>query len=336
MDKLNVGIIGLGVGEKHIKSFQSHNNCEVVTLCDFANDKRKEISIKYPEIKIINNALTILEDQNINIVSVASFDNYHYKQIISALKNGKHVFVEKPLCLYEQEAQDIRRCLNEHSDLRLSSNLGLRTCPRFKRIRDVVRSGEMGHVYYIEGDYLWGRIHKLTDGWRKDMNYYSIIHGAAIHMIDLVLWITGLRPVEVQAYGNNIANRGTPLNDNSFATILMKFENGCIAKVTANGGCIHPHFHRLVVFGTKKTAIHDLSGAMWLDTNDPSAIPEEISEKYPAKEKRGDVITSFVDSIIDNSRQPIVTADDAFDTMSICIAAEKAVNESRHVMVNYY
>ena len=328
MKKKGVGVIGYGVGAKHVETFQKHPNCEVLHICDFSDEKINEIRKRYPGIRTTKDASDILRDSDVDIISIASYDNYHYEQIINALRYGKHVFVEKPICLHEWELQNIKECWNTRPDQKLSSNLVLRTCPRFKRIRKDIRSGKIGDVFYIEADYLWGRIYKLTDGWRKDMNYYSIIHGAAIHMIDLVLWITGMRPVTVHAYGNNIATKGTKLSDNSFAAILMKFENGCIAKVTAHGGSIHPHFHRLVAFGTKKTAIQDLYGAVWLETNDPNAIPVNILEDYPAKEKRDDVINSFVDSVLDETIRPVVSSDDVFDTMSVCIAAEKSMNES--------
>ena len=332
---LKVGVIGLGVGEKHVEGYLQHADCEVVSLCDLTDEKLAIAGEKYPGMRIVSDAGEILEDREIDVVSIASYDNYHYEQIITALNQDKHVFVEKPLCLNIQEAQDIRKCLREHPGLKLSSNLVLRTCPRFKRIRDVFHSGAMGRLFCVEGDYYWGRIHKLTQGWRKDMDFYSIVYGAALHMIDLILWTTGMRPTEVKAYSNRIATENTPLRPDSFASILMKFEDGTVGKVTGNGGCVHPHFHRLAVFGTRKTAIHDITGAKWLNTSDPNADFMDITEEYPAKEKRGEVISSFVDYILNDNIQPIVPTNDVFDGMSVCFAAEKAMNESCAVKVNY-
>jgi len=333
--KLKVGIIGLGVGEKHIEAYKSHPSCEVVSLCDFSKEKIGLIKPKYPSAKIVKNADEILQDKDINIVSIASYDNYHYEQILKAINNEKHIFVEKPLCLNDGEAYDIRKCLNDHPGLKLSSNMVLRTCPRFIRIRDVFHSGEMGRLFYIEGDYFWGRIYKLTQGWRKDMDFYSIVYGAALHMIDLILWITGMRPTEVKAYSNKITTENTPLRYDSFASILMKFEDCTVGKVTGNGGGVHPHFHRLAVFGTRKTAIHDITGAKWLNTSDPNADFTDITEDYPAKEKRGEVISSFVDYILNDNIPPIVPTNDVFDGMSVCFAAEKAMHTNSNVKVEY-
>lgn len=335
MEKLKIGIIGLGVGEKHIDSYHNHSHCEVVALCDSSDEKRAEMAHKYPRMRVTQSASEIIEDPSIEVVSIASFDNYHYEQVMAALSSGKHVMVEKPLCLNVQEAENIRKLLDERPDLKLSSNLVLRTCPRFMRIRDAIHSDEMGRIFSIEGDYLWGRIHKLTDGWRKNMDFYSIINGAAIHMIDLILWLTGMRPLEVTAYGNRIATADSSLQYNSFAAILMQFKNGSIAKVTANGGCVHPHFHRLAVFGTKKTAVHDREGAKWIESSNPAALPSDITEEYPAKKERHKVINSFIDSILDDTVQPLVPCNDVFDTMSVCFAVEKGMNESGSVRVDY-
>jgi len=335
MEELKVGIIGLGVGEKHIASYNQHRNCKVVALCDFRNEKLAEMARKYPDMFVTKHSEEIINDPSIKVVSITSFDNYHYEQVMAALRSGKHVMVEKPLCLNFQEAEDIRKLLDEHSGLKLSSNLVLRTCPRFMRIRNAVRSGEMGRIFYIEGDYLWGRIHKLTEGWRKDMDYYSIVSGAAIHMIDLILWMVEMRPLEVTAYGNRIATDDSSLQYNSFTAILMQFKDGSIAKVTANGGSVYPHFHRLAVFGTKKTAVHDREGAKWIESSDPGVVSSDMAEGYPAKKERCKVITSFVDSILDGDKQPIVSCDDAFDTMSVCFAVEDAMRKSKAIKVNY-
>ena len=77
MKRLKVGIIGLGVGAKHIAAYQSHSSCEVVYLCDFSDDKLLEFGEKYPQIKRTKDADIILNDPTIDVVSIASFDKKH-------------------------------------------------------------------------------------------------------------------------------------------------------------------------------------------------------------------------------------------------------------------
>lgn len=332
---LKAGIIGLGVGKKHIEAFNRHPGCKVTALCDFSEEKYAEAINEYPGMRITKEAKDILHDPELDIVSVASFDNYHYEHVISALENGKHLFVEKPLCLYPHEAISIRRVLDKNRDIRLSSNLPLRTCPRFVRLKEAVLSKEMGKLFYVEGDYFWGRIYKMTQGWRGKMEFYSIVLGAAVHMIDLLMWISGQYPLEVQGYGNQIATSGSSFRFKDFASILMKFENGMIAKVCANGGCVHPHFHRVTVFGTKKSFLHEISGGVWMESGQPEAERAEVVEKYPGIEERGKIITTFIDSILDPTARAIVPTEDVFSTISVCFAAEKAIKEEKPIEIEY-
>jgi len=281
------------------------------------------------------NADDLLVDESLDIISIASHDNYHAEQVVAALEHGKHVFVEKPLCMSREEARSIRATLASCPGQRLSSNLGLRTCPRFREAKRMVAEGRMGTVFLCEGDYLWGRSHKLTDGWRNAMPFYSIIHGAAVHMIDLVLWITGRRPVEVQSYGSRLASEGTAFRFNDLAVISMRFDDGMIGKVTASGMCVHPHFHSLALYGTKGTFTHGYNGALYFDSSDPSVMPAPVTQEYPAREERRYTLESFVDSIMDPDVSPLVPEEDVFATMSVCLAAEEAVQTGRPVPVLY-
>jgi len=333
--KIRVGIIGLGVGKKHILAFNKHPGCQVTALCDFSDSRLSDAAEFCPDVMLTEQADQVLDNPDIDLVSIASYDNYHYEQIVRALRNRKHIFVEKPLCLYSKQAFEIRKLLEKHPELRLSSNLNLRTCPRFVHMKEAVGTGEMGDIYYSEGDYLWGRISKLTEGWRKDMEFYSIVYGAAVHMIDIIIWMTDKKPVEVQGYGNAIASSGSDFKFNDFAVILMKFEDGSVAKVTGNGGCVHPHFHKLSIYGTKKTFSHNESGVkLWLGL-DSGFESQQISEAYPANAEKGRVITSFVDSIIDPGKKAVVPDEDVFTTMSVCFAAEESIQKGQPVSVKY-
>ena len=324
----------MGVGEKHALAYENHKNTFLKTVCDFDHEKLKELNAKFPNVYIETKDQSILESEDIDIVSIASYDNYHCDQIIRALNNGKHVMAEKPLCLNFDEMLKIYDTHKKTKELKLSANHVLRTNSRFIRLKDDVRNGEFGDIYFLEGDYFWGRHHKLF-GWRAEMDFYSIILGAAIHMIDLVMWLLGTRPVSVQAIGNDIFNKNTKLKFNSFAVILIKFENGVIAKITGNGGCVHPHYHGLKVFGTKRTAIHNLDGSAYLTSSEPDSEPIPIDDPYPEKEARQKIIHSFVDSILDHTIAPIVTDSDVYDVMSVCFAAEEAMNTGNTVEVNY-
>jgi len=331
MKKLNVGIIGLGVGEQHIAGYHRHPACEVRVLCDFSDEKINWARQNYPGMRVVKEAAELLEDPDINIVSVASYDNYHYEQVLSAIINNKHVFVEKPVCLHERELNQIREALKERPQIRISSNLILRRCPRFLNLRKGILNGEYGSLFYVEADYNYGRIEKITEGWRGQLEYYSVVHGGAIHMVDLLLWLTGDEVSEVAAFGTNIATEGTQFQYNDMVVSLLKFQSGIIGKVGANFSCVFPHFHHLAVFGTKKTFINGRPNALVYESRDPGLKPVEVRDPYPGYEK-GDLIYSFVRSIVDGTEAE-VTKGDVLRAMSVCIAIEKAQIGSCHTPV---
>ncbi|HUU27807.1 MAG TPA: Gfo/Idh/MocA family oxidoreductase [archaeon] len=334
MKKLKAGIIGLGVGEQHIAGYEKHPHCEVVALCDFSEEKIELARKKYPHLKAVSRAEELLEDGEIDVVSVASYDNYHFEQVERALKNGKHVFAEKPLCLYEYQAERIRSLLLQNPALKISSNLILRMSPRFRLLREMVGNGDLGVLFYVEGDYNYGRLQKITEGWRGKIDFYSVVHGGAIHIIDLLLWITGDKVVEVSAYGNNIVTQDTGFRYNDLVACLLKFQSGMVGKVTTNFGCVYPHFHNLSLYGTKATFQNAFDYGMLFEKRDPERDFRKITALYKPAHK-GDLIYSFIESILKGSPAE-VTVEDIFQTMSVCLAIEKSAQKQKSLKVKYF
>ena len=333
--KIRAGVIGLGVGAHQVRTLFAHPDCELVSICDFNKNKLSEIGSEFPNAKKTQDDRDILLNPDIDLVCIASYDEFHYQQVIACLDNGKHVYVEKPICLKHHELKNIDRKLKKYSNLSISANMVLRSCPLFIKVRDKVLSRKMGDLYHLEADYLWGRKEKLISGWRAEADFYSIIHGAAVHMIDLVLWITGKKPVSVKALGSNIMVSGTKQKYNDFAILLLEFEDKMSIKISVHGGCVHPHFHTLKVYGKKSSFIHDYTKTIWIKSSNPDQGYITESASYPAKTKRSEVFISFINSLLYQKKKVLVSRDDIFNVMSICIAAEQAVKSRDTVIVEY-
>ena len=332
-----VGVIGLGVGEQHALAFAGLDDCRLVAICDRDPGKLAEVAARLPACRRYARAEDLIDDPEVSIVSVASNDDDHFAQVMRAFRAGKHVFAEKPLCLREAELREIQAAWRASGGLRLSTNTMLRLSPRFSWLREAIRGGRLGTVYAIEADYVYGRLHKLTDGWRGDIPDYSVMLGGGIHMLDLVLWLTGQRPVEVTAYGSSLASRHTRFQGNDLVLALLRFPDGMVAKVGANFASVHPHFHRFVVYGTEATFENPPeapSGPARLWTSrDPARPPEPVDAAYPAIGK-GVLIPSFVDAVFGRG-EPFVTEAELFDAVSVGMAIDRAVAERRPVPVTY-
>lgn len=322
------------MGEQHIRGFEADARCRVVTIVDQDPAKLAEVAGRHPGRNKALHADAILSDPEINLVSIASYDTDHHQQVVRAIQAGKHVFVEKPLCLYAEELADIRAALRANPQIKLSSNLILRRTPRFIRLREMIRSGELGRPYYLEGDYNYGRLHKITEGWRGQQPFYSVVHGGGIHLLDLLMWLTGERPDEVMAYGTRLATVDTAFRFNDCVATLLRFPSGMLAKVTANFACVMPHTHLVSVYGTKASFQHGPWGATLHRSRLPEVAPEQITDAYPGAAK-GDLIPSFVRSIIDGTEAD-VTAADVLDCMAVSIAIETSVQAGGPVKIQYH
>jgi predicted dehydrogenase len=316
--------IGLGVGGQHVRGWDAHPGCAVVAVADLDPAKLAP----YGHLRTTTEPRDLLTDPTIDAVSIASYDDAHFEQIRMALEHGKHVFAEKPLVLRADEAEAIAALLRAHPELRLSTNVPLRRSPRFARVRAAIAAGELGEVFHLEGDYEYGRRHKLTDGWRSRIPYYSVVLGGAIHMVDLLLWMSGQRVTEVvAAEGSQIATRDTAFRHADFVTALLRTEAGATIKVNANLGCVHPHFHAVRIYGTEGTFHNGLrSGTFhWPDRSEP------VREAYPGAAK-GDLIAPFAETILTGA-PPEVSVVDAFNALSVCLAIDAARESGRRTPV---
>jgi len=331
MTPLQAGIIGLGVGEQHISAYEAHPSFEVRSICDTNASKLAEVSQRRSGITTTEAPEDILRNPAFDVVSIATYDNFHAEQILMALKAGKHVFAEKPLCLFLDEAEEISAALRQRPDLKLSSNLILRCSPRFQDLKNRITAGELGEVYAIDADYNYGRIEKLTDGWRGEIDYYSVMLGGGVHMVDLVRWLTDAEVEEVFASGNRIATNGSRFHYLDYVCTVLRMDNGIRAKVSTNFGCVHPHFHGLTVFGTKATFINGAPDARLITDRDPEGSVQTISTAYPGCAK-GDLIGDFLDEITGVGLME-VTPEEIFRTMAVCFAAEESLNTGQAVAV---
>lgn len=327
---VRIGVIGLGVGEQHVASYTRLPTCEVRAVCDLDPKKLHEVGDRYDVATRATDYRKITRSKDIDAVSICSYDDVHAEQCISALRNGKHVMVEKPLTLHRSSAAQIFDAQQESGRI-LTSNLILRASPRFRELKRRMVAGEFGDVFYMEGDYIHSILHKLTEGWRGRMPFYSVTYGGGIHLIDLMRWLLGFEIEEVCGFGTNMLTKETAYRFDDTTIHAYRFSNGTLAKGLTTLGPKHPKLHRLDVFGSRATFRNHLDHAEIFRSAD--ARPERITTPHPA-ETKGELIQDFVEAII-GSRMPTVTPTDVFRVMDVCFAAQQSITEKRSIKVDY-
>lgn len=331
MKTLRVGVIGLGVGEQHVRTYRTVPGVEVRMVCDLDAAKASTVARDYgiPETSV--NWRDVAEHPDIDAVSICSYDDGHAQQCETAFRNGKHVMVEKPVALFRREAEGILRAQQDSGKL-ITSNLILRQSPRFREIRQQVQAGEFGDIFCIEGGYIHNILWKITEGWRGKMDFYSTIFGGGIHLFDLMRWIMGKEVTEICGMGSKILTQGSGYRfDDSFLNVF-RFEGGALGKCHTTLGPARTKFHELTIFGSKRTFVNDLPNGK-LFTGDRDEDETVVTSAYPGMAK-GDLIPDFIGAIREG-REPNVGAKDVFRIMDLCFAALESVEKRCTVPVTY-
>ncbi len=331
--KIGAGVVGLGVGQAHAECYAAHDACDLCWVYDIDIRKADATAAKLA-CRAAERYERITGDPDVDIVSIASFDDAHSQQVIAGLKCGKHLFVEKPLCNTLEELQAIKAEWAKHrGQVKLSSNLVLRAAPLYVWLKEKVESDDFGEIYAFDGEYLYGRLHKITQGWRGQAENYSGMKGGGIHMIDLMVWLTGMRPRTVSTAGNRICTRHSGFPHYDYTASRFTFESGLVGRITANLGCVHRHHHVVRIFGTKATFIYDDAGARLHRSRNPESAVERIAVDALPKGK-ADLIPGFVKSIISDENLDRHTQG-IFDVVSICAACDQSMEENRELDIDY-
>ena len=328
-DLLRVGVIGLGVGEQHLKAYLKDDRCQVRAICDVDRDHLDTVAHRRQVERRELDWRAITEDPEIDVVSICSYDDGHAQQVVSALSHGKHVMVEKPICLHAEELSNIIAAWKA-SGRRLSSNLILRRSPRFLALKEMLARGDFGRLYHLEGDYIHEILWKLTEGWRGRMAFYNVLYGGGIHLIDLMRWLIGEEIIEIFAMGNNLMTAASPYQYDDTVTALIRFESGATGKCLTTLGPRHPKFHSLKLFGEKMSFVNDMPDGK-LFTGDAPEDFRAMTVPYPGMAK-GDLIPDFIDDIQSGGTKS-VAAEDVFRVMAACLAGGESLRHNRNIDV---
>jgi predicted dehydrogenase len=333
MSGLGVGVIGLGVGWQHLTAFQGHGACRVVVVCDYSQERLDEAKRLVPGASLTEAAQEVLSHPDVDVVSIASYDQDHHLQTLKALEARKHVFVEKPLCRTLEEARALKEAWRAAGHPQLISNLVLRAAPLYRWLRDAIADGVLGQVYAVDGDYLYGRLEKMTEGWRGRVEGYSVMQGGGIHLVDLIMWLTGQKPSAVAASGNRICTEGTAFAYQDFQAAQFRFPTGLVGRVSANFGCVHRHQHVLRVFGSRATFVYDDVGPRLFESRDPGTAGRRL-ELAPLPASKGALIPEFVEGLLSRRDTRSLTQHE-LDLVSVCAAADRATQERGFMDIEY-
>ena len=329
--KINAAIIGMGVGQRHLDAIDKYKGSTVKIICEKNQKKILELKKKYPNKKIITDASEIFSDRSINLVSIASYDDTHYKYVLRSIEANKNIIVEKPLCLTLNQLKNIYKKLKKNPKVKITSNLVLRVNDLFLKIKNLINKKR---IFYIEADYLWGRKYKLFE-WRSKLKNYSITLGAGIHMIDLAMWLLNEKPISVMTYGTHKDTLNTKFKKHSLTIYILKFPNNIIVKISTNAAGAFEHHHELKLFERNKTFVNSLGGSYIFKTKNDKTSKKKLISNYPDKKNRKLLIRNFVDHLLNPKKKCLISLKEQINLMSVCFYAEKSLKTDKELKIKY-
>lgn len=147
-----VGIIGTGwIAEAHAESYLNQPDVEVVALADLIPGKAEAFKKRYgfENARCYPDHASMLKNEQLDAVSVCTYNRTHAQCTIDALNAGVNVLLEKPMCVTTEEAVDIIRAERKSNKL-LSIGFQPRMDPNMQMIKKIVDSGVLGDIYYIQ------------------------------------------------------------------------------------------------------------------------------------------------------------------------------------------
>ncbi|MCP4643763.1 MAG: Gfo/Idh/MocA family oxidoreductase [bacterium] len=323
--KIRIGFIGAGgISAGHYHRLHATRKAQVVALNDPSKKSLKhfyercEGSDALPTYKDYRD---MLKNEDLDAVLILSPHTVHYEQSMTALGKGLHVLSEKPMtCTIRRAKALIKKAKATKRVLMISYQRHFE--PQFRYMRDVIASGKLGKVQYVQAiqSQEWLRATKGT--WRQKIaeSGGGQINDSGSHLIDIVMWVTGMKVSEVFAKQDNFK---TEVDINS--TLAMKFENGALGSmsVIGNAPCWYED-HSIV--GTKGALY--LRQGLGLIHQDATGKPVKV--KLPKYSKDPDA--NFIDAILGKD-VPQTPPECGLRTIEVTEAAWKSAASGKPVKV---
>ncbi len=217
-----VGLLGAGAFATStlLPAMKSISGLDLVGVCTANGSHARRAAAKFGFRYCSTNDTKIIEDPAINTVVIATRHHLHAPQTLTALQNGKHVFCEKPLCLTEDElAAIVESCSGSGPQPLLMVGFNRRFAPMVQRMKKFLSEihEPLALHYRVNAGYI------PPDHWLNDPEQGGgRIRGEVCHFVDLLCFLAGAVPTEVQTRA--LENPGRYSGDN--VVIALQFANG--------------------------------------------------------------------------------------------------------------
>ncbi|MGE6203899.1 Gfo/Idh/MocA family protein [Guptibacillus hwajinpoensis] len=338
MKKLKVAVIGCGsiARRRHLPEYNAEENVEIVAVCDVVKERAEEMVSLYGGTAYTD-YLTLLEDDEIDAVSVCLPNTLHAPVSIAALKAGKHVLCEKPMATSLEEAE----AMNEAAEIngkKLMIAHNQRFVASHVKAKELIEGGEIGKIYSFRttfghpGPEQWSIDGAGSWFFDKERAFIGAMGDLGVHKSDLMRYLLG-EIVEVGAFVETKAKDNTDVDDN--AVCILKTETGVIGTLTASWSYVSGGDNSTVIYGENAVLRleDDPEHSLVVQYKNGDVVKYEL-QKIQSNEAGGQqttrVVENFVDCIV-NDTVPVVSGEEGMKSLQVILAALEA-NETKRVV----
>ena len=253
-----------------------------------------------------------LTDAETDVVFILTRHHLHAAQVVAALEAGKHVFVEKPLCLTAEQLERIRLVHEQHADRLIMVGFNRRFAPLAERLGAFMKTGEPCLLTYrVNAGFL------PPEHWTHDPEQGGgRLLGEGCHFLDFANWLQGEAPVQV--FARAASDAGKYRQDNFVVT--LSYPSGGVATVIyAANGDRNAGKERIEVFSAGRTAVLDDFRALELHRQ---GKVQRLKERLKADKGHVEECRRFFDAVRAGGPSPISFEDLLLSTQTALAAAE--------------
>ncbi|MEY7849841.1 Gfo/Idh/MocA family protein [Natrarchaeobius sp. A-rgal3] len=328
---LRIGIVGLGyIGTTVGGQFHTNPDATVSALCDLDADALATTGQAFdvPGERQYTDYDDLLEEEasELDAVLIGTPHTLHYEQIVAALEYDLHVYCDKPLTTDLADARDVVNRL-ERSDRTLMVGYQRHLQAAFRTARERFADHE---PTWLTATITQDWIDFSSGTWRLDPDRSGggFLYDTGSHVLDGVLWTTGLEPESVAA---SMEFEDDDRRVDRRAHLDVRFTNGATGTFSFNGDApsVREHIH-----------LWDDDGAVYLEgtqwgSREVFEIDADASEFSPYIDSRRDPsrADAFVESVLEGTEPP-ATARDALQVTALTEAAYEAARTGERIAVD--
>ncbi|MGC1272954.1 MAG: Gfo/Idh/MocA family oxidoreductase [Planctomycetaceae bacterium] len=336
-DPVRFGLIGYGAwGKHHADAIRKTSGAALVAIAARSEVSAAAAREAYPSAAAYADYRRLLDRDDIDVIDVVLPSHLHHEVAAAALRSGRHVLLEKPMCLSLADCDDLIG-LAKQTEQRLAVGHELRLSSLWGRVKELIDEGFVGEPQYVLVELSRNPYRKGAEGWRYDISRVgNWILEEPIHFFDLARWYLEAAgdPVSVYATANSRQPGHPELQDNFSAILktagsayavvsqtLSAFEHHQTVKVTGSRGALWASWS-----GAMDRTRHPSFSLRAFDGDEVRTIPIEkiTGELYELK----DQISMLVRAVRDD-RPLSCTAEDGRWSVAMCLAAQQSVDSGQ-------